>query len=136
MFEIILPKHKLHELRDYRVSWLLPRKVFLRVKGRFEPEFLVKPVYETENFVLYSTNWASLLLLYEALQKGKVKIVSKKRTKPKPPKPPTLKQKLLLLRLSEELGVKVPYPETRKEASELIAKLLAVKKKRKVAVSA
>jgi len=134
-YEIICPQNvDFKSLHDFKACRLDERPVYLKLYGaKAVPEFLVKLVYENSNFSLYRTTFGKLQLFFKLILEGKIKLIRLKPCEKKPEKRITLKQRILLLKLMEELNVNYSIPEDRYEASKLISKLLRIKKQKKVA---
>ncbi|WP_461829982.1 hypothetical protein [Aquifex sp.] len=131
-YEILCPQNvDFKNLHDFKVCHLSERPVYLKLYShRIEPEFLIKLVYEDERFSLYKTTFGALELVFKLIQQRKLKLVPLKPTTKhaKQRKKTTLKQKLFLIKLMNELEVQYEIPEDRYEASKLIRKLINMKK--------
>ncbi len=131
-YEIICPKNiDFKSLHDSKVCHLSERLVYLKLYGyKLEPEFLVRKIFSNGKFTLYRTKFGVLELIFKLLKQKKLKLVPlKPTTKPaKQKKKTTLKQKLFLMKLMNELEVQYEIPEDRYEASKLIKKLISMKK--------
>ena len=134
-YEIICPQNVDFKcLHDFKACRLDERPVYLKLYGaKAVPEFLVKLVYENSNFSLYRTTFGKLQLFFKLILEGKIKLIRPESREKKPEKRITLKQRILLLKLMEELNVNYSIPDDRYEASKLISKLLRIKKQKKVA---
>jgi len=134
-YEIICPQNvDFKRLHDAKVCRLDERPVYLKLYGaKAVPEFLVKLVYENSNFSFYRTTFGKLQLFLKLILEGQIELVPLESREKKPEKRITLKQRILLLKLMEELNVNYSIPEDRYEASKLISKLLKIKKQKRVA---
>ena len=106
------------------------RPVCLKIKGgRLPPQAFLKEVRVDGSMSLYKGTWALARVTLDLIRKGKLEVLPLARTDK--PKPPTHKQKELILKLCKELNEIHPIPETRKEASDLIQTLISRKRARK-----
>ena len=132
-YEIILPKNfDASSLHDYRVCWLSERPVYLKLYHyKLHNEFYVRLIFQSDEYSLYKGTFFRVSRVLELVKEGLIKLVpltsdevSQKRKKI------TLKQKLFLVKLMNELKLNIPIPEDRYEASKLISRLLKMRKQK------
>ena len=133
-YEIICPQNvDFKSLLDFKCCNYSKRPVYIKLYGyRIEPEFLVREIFSNGKFSLYKTEFGVLELIFKLIQQKKLKLVPLQYEKQKQRKKTTLKQKLFLVKLMNELEVQYEIPEDRYEASKLIKKLINMKKEVRV----
>ena len=118
-----------HGLDDFKACPLDRRPVFLKIKGgRLSEEGFLKEVRVDDHGSLYRGTWSLVKATLDLMRKGKLRVIPLAGTEKGTPKPPTEKQKALILQLCEKLGETHPIPSTRRDASLLIQALISRKR--------
>ena len=130
-----LPPEIPYELKGYKACPLDRRPVFLKIKGgKLSEEGFLKEVRVDGSMSLYKGTWALVRVTLDLIKGGKIHVIPLAGTGKRTPKPPTEKQRNLILQLCRELGETHPIPSTRRDASLLIQTLISRKRAKAVSV--
>ena len=131
-FELIcppLPPQEVDRLNDFKACDLSRRPAFLKIAGgRLSEEGFLKEVRVDDHGSLYKGPWSLVKATLNLVKKGKIRVMPLAGTETDVPKPPTEKQRSLILQLCRELGETHPIPSTRRDASLLIQALISRKR--------
>ena len=138
-FELIcppLPPQEVDRLNDFKACDLSRRPAFLKIAGgRLSEEGFLKEVRVDRSMSLYKGTWALVKATLDLMRKEKIRVLPLAGTETDTPKPPTEKQRALILQLCQELNENHPIPSTRRDASALIQYLLSRKRAMRKAVA-